>query len=451
MRTLYIDASMGLAGDMLTASLIELFPDRDVIFSVLEILENDKIKLDLTNVEKYGIVGSHYNVKVLGCEEDKHTHGREHAHVSCNEGEKCHGHQRPPHGHPHPHHHGHHHEHQHHEHEHQHHGHEHEHKHEHAHSHSHMTLGAVHEIIESFAVSAKIKSDVKAIYEKLAKAEGKVHGKPVTKVHFHEVGMLDAIVDITSACILIDLLEVDEVIVSPICTGFGFQKCAHGRMPVPAPATAELLCGIPSHAGNLRGELCTPTGVAIVAHFANKFSTMPVMNVEKIGYGMGTRDYGALSCVRTFIGEATVKLDSAEVLEISANIDDMTAEDLSFAMEILLEAGALDVWCESIGMKKSRMGTKLSVLACVADKEIMAELILKHTSSIGVRIKTCERLIMDRKIETVETIYGEVKAKVSTGFGIEKMKFEHDELAEIAKRENISLATLKKAINEATK
>ncbi len=439
MKTLYIECGMGAAGDMLTAALLELLPDQESFVNELNSIGVPGVRYERERVIKYGITGSYMSVKVQGIEEDDvyteehHHHIHEHIHD--------HGHS---HDHDHEHTHTHDHEHEHdHDHEHIHdHGHSHDHDHTHTHSHDHdhehNGLSDIEHIVRGhLTLPDKVKDDVMAVYGLIAEAEGHAHGVEVSEVHFHEVGAMDAIADISAVCLLMDRLAPDEVVVSPIHVGSGFVRCAHGLLPVPAPATAYILRDVPIYGGEVRGELCTPTGAALLKHFATRFAGMPAMRTSAIGYGMGKKDFGRLSCVRTFVGETENVSD--EVIEISCNVDDMTGEAVGFAMERLFEAGALDVYTVPVGMKKSRPGVLIRTVCRDADEEEIVKTIFKYTTTIGVRECRMKRHVMSRTTETVATPYGDVALKVSSGYGAERRKYEYEDLARIAKERGISL------------
>ena len=199
-----------------------------------------------------------------------------------------------------------------------------------------------------------------AVYNLIAEAESHAHNAPVTEIHFHEVGTMDAVADVTAVCLLMDRLAPEKVVVSPIHVGSGHVHCAHGILPVPAPATAYILRDVPVYGGGVKSELCTPTGAALLRHFATDFGEMPVMKVRAVGYGMGKKDFTAANCVRAMLGDAEEQPDV--VCKLSCNVDDMTAEAVGFAMERLFEAGALEVYTVSVGMKKSRPGTMICAL-----------------------------------------------------------------------------------------
>ncbi|MBR4017084.1 MAG: nickel pincer cofactor biosynthesis protein LarC, partial [Oscillospiraceae bacterium] len=272
-------------------------------------------------------------------------------------------------------------------------------------------------------------------------AESRVHGVPVEQIHFHEVGAMDAIADITAVCYLMETLGVDRVYASPVHVGCGQVKCAHGLLPVPAPATANILQGVPIYGGKVQGELCTPTGGALLKYYVNHFGEMPAMAVTAIGYGMGKKDFDAPNCVRAMLGENGQETD--EVLELSCNLDDMTGEAIGFAMEQLLSAGALDVFTAPIGMKKSRPGVLFTVLCRPEDRDALLPLIFRHTTTLGVRENRLHRHILHRKTETVQTPYGPVRQKIATGYGVERKKYEYEDVAQLARQNGLSLSDIK--------
>ena len=276
-----------------------------------------------------------------------------------------------------------------------------------------------------------MQDDILTVYGLIAEAESRAHGMPVEEIHFHEVGTMDAIADVTAVCLLMNRLAPDEVVVSPIHVGSGQVRCAHGILPVPAPATAFILRDVPIYGGTVQGELCTPTGAALLRHFATRFGAMPPMCVQAIGYGMGKKDFEAANCVRAMLGESGSAGDT--VTELSCNVDDMTGEAVGFALEELLAAGALEAFTVPVGMKKSRPGVMLCVLCREQDSERIAGLMLRHTTSIGVRAHSCRRYVLTRRIETVQTPYGEVRRKLSEGYGASRVKYEYDDLAHIAR------------------
>ena len=330
------------------------------------------------------------------------------------------------------------HEHEHHHHDHDHEDHHHDHDHAHGAHHHHSSLHDIEHIVrDHLPVSDRVKDDIMAVYQLIAQAESAAHGVPVDQIHFHEVGTMDAVADITAVCMLMEELSVDQVIVSPVHVGSGKVRCAHGILPVPAPATAYILKDVPIYGGRIQGELCTPTGAALLKHFATKFGDMPVMKTKAIGYGMGKKDFEMANCVRAMLGETAD--DVSRVSELCCNIDDMTAEEIGFATETILAAGALEVFTVSTGMKKSRPGILLEVMCREEDRDRMIELIFLHTTTLGVREQFSRRYTMTRSIKTIKTPYGDVRKKVSTGYGTSREKYEYEDLASIARKQGISI------------
>ena len=379
MKTLYLDCSMGAAGDMLTAALLELLPDRDAFVEELNTLSIPGVSFSAEKCEKCGILGTHMAVTVYGEEESDH-----------------------------PHHHGH--------------------------------LGDIRGIVSSLPIPTMVKLDILSVYEEIAQAESHVHGVPVEQIHFHEVGTMDAIADVTAVCLLLHRLAPDKIIVSPVHVGSGQVRCAHGILPVPAPATAYLLRGIPIYGGSIAGELCTPTGAALIKHFATEFGEMPVMTVSAIGYGMGKKEFPRANCVRALLGESEDPAD--EIVELRCNVDDMTGEAIGFALEQLLGSGALDAFTVPIGMKKSRPGVLITVLCREDRKDTMIRLLLKHTTTLGVREFPCQRYTLNRTVETVDTPYGPIRKKVSSGYGVRREKYEYEDLSKIAREQGLSIVEL---------
>ena len=402
MKTLYLDCSMGAAGDMLAAALLELLPDPDAFVAELNALAIPDVKFSRETSVKCGITGTHLQVTVHGEEEGAHDHHYAHSHDH-------------------------------------HHDHEHAHHHNHAHSHHHhASLHDIEHIVRGhLSLPTAVADNVMVVYHLIADAESKAHGKPVSEIHFHEVGTMDAIADITAVCLLMHRLAPDEIIVSPVHVGSGQVHCAHGILPVPAPATATILQDVPIYGGSIQGELCTPTGAALLKHFADSFGDMPVMRTSAIGYGMGQKDFPAANCVRALLGERSAASD--DVIELCCNIDDMTGEAIGYAFDKLFAAGALDVYTMPIGMKKSRPGHLLHVICREAEKDALVRALFAHTTTIGIRESRFRRYTLDRRIETIETADGPVRRKCSTGYGVSREKFEHDDLARIADAQGLSL------------
>ena len=398
MRTLFLDCSMGAAGDMLTAALLELLPSPEEFVAEFNGLGIPGVIMEAEKAVKCGITGTHVTIRVNGVEEDEHLHEHEH----------CHDHDHP-------------------------HGHEHCHDHEH----HHTSMADVRHILSHLPVSEQVRADAEAVYNEIALAESHAHGMPVDQIHFHEVGTMDAVADVTAVCMLMEKLHPDRVAATAVHVGSGTVQCAHGVLPVPAPATAFILRDVPVYGGAVSGELCTPTGAALLKHFVADFGEMPPMRVQAIGYGMGKKEFSQANCVRAMLGETETRSD--EVLELSCNVDDMTGEQIGFALERFMEEGALDVYTMAIGMKKSRPGTMIRVLCREQDTERMVKLIFRHTSTIGVRRQTCQRYVLDRQSREVETPYGVIHRKDSSGFGVSRKKYEYEDLARIAREKDLSI------------
>ncbi|MBR6160095.1 MAG: nickel pincer cofactor biosynthesis protein LarC, partial [Lachnospiraceae bacterium] len=337
----------------------------------------------------------------------------------------------------------------HHDHEHDHdHDHEHDHGHDHGHSHEHHhnDMASILHTIEHMKVSEAVKENVRSIYSLIAGAESAVHGRSVTSVHFHEVGEKDALADITAVCLLVEMLKADKIIASPVCTGFGKVKCAHGILPVPAPATALLLNGIPTYSGAIEGELCTPTGAALIKHFVSSFDGMQVMSVQRCGYGMGKKDFAAANCIRAMLGEA-YDTDTDDIAELSCNVDDITAEAVAYATELFLKEGAADVYTVNIGMKKGRQGIMITVMCRISDIDRFVSLMFAHTTTLGIRKNRFERYVLDRKTKSIDTKYGNVRIKLSEGYNVKRSKIEYDDISRIAKERNIPVSEAADLIN----
>ena len=425
MKTLYIDCGMGAAGDMLSAALLELMPNPDEAVARLNTFGIEGVTFSRERTSRCGIAATRLLVKVNGVEECAHEHAHEHVHEHSHE-----------HVHEHEHEHAHAHLHD----GHDHHGH-------HAHHHEHRSLEQVLKIVEGLDLPPKVKEDVASVYRLIADAESKAHGRAVGEIHFHEVGALDAVADISAACWLISELAPDEVVASPVNVGGGTVRCAHGVMSVPAPATAALLEGVPAYSdGAVLCELCTPTGAALLRHFAHRFGAMPLMRACGTGYGAGGREIeGRANLLRCTIGEGLGSSGAdEEVWELACNIDDMTGEDMAFAGERIMSAGALDVAMLPATMKKGRPGVVMLVLCAKAAHDVVLDAVFRHTSTLGVREHLCRRHVLARH-EGVATLAGgaTVRVKTSEGRGVVREKLEHDDLASVARASGASLAEVR--------
>lgn len=465
MKTLYLECNMGAAGDMLMAALYELLDDQPAFLQKMQELGLHGVQVTAEPAKTCGIAGTHMRVTVHGEEEhepDAHEHDHHHDHHHDDHEQKHHHHHHDDHDHEHhhDHHHGdhdHHHDHHHddHDHEHHHHHDDHEHKHhhehEHGHHHHHATPGHIAAVIDGLNLPDAVKQHARAVYDAIAQAEAKAHGCPVGDVHYHEVGALDAVADVTGVCYAMYLLGVNRVVVSPIHVGSGTVRCAHGVMPVPAPATANLLAGVPVYGGSVQGELCTPTGAALLTHFADAFEKMPVMRTQKVGIGIGTKQFEEqANCVRAFLGETEAQTNGT-ITELVCNLDDMTAEALALACEQLLAAGALDVYTVPGTMKKGRAGQVLTVLCEDKDTAHMAEQVLALTTTNGLRVRRCEKYFLQPSVREVSTAWGQVRVKVAESFGITHAKPEFEDVAAIARNTGLSYDTVAQAVRRALK
>lgn len=269
MKTLYLNCGMGAAGDMLTAALLELMPDKDAAVAELNAIGIPNVVYGCETVMRCGIRGTHMSVKVNGVEESEAMHDHHHDH--------CHEHE---------------------------HEHEHHHDHDHGEHHHHTGLHGIEHIVrDHLNLPEEVKDDVLAVYGMIAEAESHAHGVPVTEIHFHEVGTMDALADVSAVSLLLHKLAPQQIMASPVCVGGGQVRCAHGILPVPTPATAYLLQGIPFYGGTIKTELCTPTGAALLKHFVSRFGDMPVITAQAIGYGMGTKEFDAANCIQAFWGD----------------------------------------------------------------------------------------------------------------------------------------------------
>ncbi len=430
MKTLFLECNMGASGDMLMGALYELLSDseKDTFLKSMNSLFPKQLMLSASPSEKCGIWGTKMNVVILGQEE----HGT--VSEECPQTE------------------------------------------EHAHIHLHTSYPQMLEQIDKLPVSPSVKEHAKAVYTLIGNAESAAHHTDISQIHFHEVGTMDALMDVVGCCQLLELLNPEQIIASPIHVGSGSVRCAHGILPIPAPATAEILKDIPIYGGSTEGELCTPTGAALLKHFVSQFTTMPPMSIERTGYGMGSKDFATANCLRAFWGSLSIlpvpsprqlpgtptpgavkavhegetrpdfyteqfhSLD--QILELSCNLDDMTPETISYATKLLRDAGALDVYTTPINMKKDRPGILLTVLCNVSEESRFSRLILTHTATRGIRIQPCYRRTLDAQFRKISTVYGEITIKISTGYGITKCKPEYEDVAAAARQCKVPFQTV---------
>lgn len=353
MRTLYLDCFSGISGDMLVGTLLALGADRDAFAREMDKLDmSGSFAMSIEDVTSYGMTGVKFTVQ------------RE-AHHEAHQGH---------------------------------------------HAHDHSSLKSIEQIIKGSRLAQPVKDRAMSVFDVIIDAEAQVHGVTREQVHLHEVGSIDAIVDITAAAVLFNMLNIDEVVSSPVNLGGGTVKCAHGIMPVPAPATGLLVKGRTVYGEENMGELTTPTGAALLS--LAKEGHMPTGQIVKTGFGFGKKDIGRANCVRGMILETDGR-QRDRVAEISANIDDMTGEEIGFAQERLLEEGALDVWTAPIYMKKSRPAVTLHVLCALEDVEKTIQRIFENTTTLGVRWTEQNRSVLDRELKSVDTPYGKIQVKLS--------------------------------------
>ncbi len=375
---------MGAAGDMLAAALTDLFEDKTAVIDELNSLSLPHTVVEYEKGESNSISASHIHIVIDG-EEEKPDGA----------------------GHHHHHHHG-------------------------------RSLSDVCGIIDKLSAPEKVKADAKEVYKIIAEAEAKAHNKPAGEVHFHELGMLDAVADVTVCAYLINKLNPERISCSPINVGSGTVKCAHGIMPVPAPATANILEGVPYYKSEIQSELCTPTGAAVLKYFADEFTDSPSFeNVLRAGLGMGTKKFERANIVRAFLSEG-----ESSITEYSCNVDDMTGEEIAFAAERIMSAGALDCFVTPVFMKKGRPAYMLTVLCKNSDAESFRDLIFKHTTTLGIRKYTPSRYTLEREF----TESSGVTIKRSSGYGTVKEKPEFEDIKSLAIEKNISLFEARKQI-----
>lgn len=309
---------------------------------------------------------------------------------------------------------------------------------------AHRHLSDIYEIIDKSSLNEYVKENAKKIFMVIAEAEAKVHGTTIDKIHFHEVGAIDSIVDVVSACILVDLLCVDKIYATTVPVGSGFVKCDHGIMPVPAPATIEILKDVPIKLNTVKGECTTPTGAAIIKTLCDDFVDVLELEVKQIGYGIGHKKFEILNILRTVLG---VKKEEF-IYEIIANIDDMSSEVYSYIYEKFINDGALDIYTQSIYMKKNRPAIKLCILCKEDDLNKFIDLMILQTSTFGIRYSKYNRVTLDRKFTKIETEYGKITVKLGYYNGqLIRITPEYEDCKKISINKNIPLNSLVNNIN----
>jgi len=447
MRVAYLECFSGMSGDMFMGALVDAgVPARALEETVAALRVG--ARLEISRVMRSGISATKVDVWVDGekdspreeyweqasvarpssaadSHEDSHKHfhgyGSEHSHPSENSRA----------GAPAPH--------------------EHEHSHEHG-----RGVTEIRQIISAASISETAKKTAIAIFEALGRAEAKIHNTSIESVHFHEVGAVDAMVDIVCSTVGAEALGVDEIICSPLNVGGGMVKCAHGTFPVPAPATVELLAGAPVYSSGLQAELVTPTGAAIVKTLASRFASFPEMKIEKSGYGAGSRDFpGHPNVVRLTVGEATAnalatKTASETITVLEANLDDLNPQVFGYVMDRLFEEGALDVFGMPVQMKKSRPGMLLTILCKPENASKLTQLVFTETTTLGVRRRDETRQTLARRWENVRTPWGEVKIKIASMNGtITNYAPEYEDCRRIAAEHHVPLKTVIQEVTRA--
>lgn len=412
-RLLYLDCFSGISGDMTLASLIDLGADLDYIKTQLCLLPFDPFDMDIEQVDKRGIAAKLLRLKFKQTL-NHHDHNVDHYHND------------------HGHHHHHHHDHDHHDHE--------NHHHDDHHHHAHRKAAEIIQQIQQSPLPERVKERSVKIFQAIAEAEGKIHGIDPSDVHFHEVGAMDSIIDIVGVCLALESLGINEIVSSPVPTGRGKVRMAHGLYPIPAPATAELLRDIPLDDFSTAGELTTPTGAGILKALATGFGPLPAGKIEKIGYGAGNKDFDHPNVLRSMIIHSSEEEAREAVVVLEAQVDDCTGEVISYAMERLLKAGALDVYLTSIYMKKNRPGVLISVVTKPYNADHCERIVLTETSTLGVRRSNWSRKILDRRMVTVDTSYGSIRIK--QGLEADRVVHqspEYEDVAHAAREHRVSI------------
>lgn len=487
MRILYFDCFSGISGNMALGALLDLGIEVDQLNVELRKVKVDGWHLHVTDVKKNGIGAKYVDVHLKdehGQEHDADGFGHEHNHEHSHEAdghEHNHEHSHEADGHEHGHGHSHEAEGHSHSHEHSHNGdghtHSHEHTHEgeghsHHHAHVHRTYGDILRIIDESTISENAKKLSKNIFYRVAKAEAKVHQEPVDEVHFHEVGAIDSIIDIIGTAILIDMVKPDRIYASIVNDGYGFTYCQHGQIPIPVPATVEIFsdANVLCRQIDIDKELVTPTGAAIIAELASEYGQMPLMKVARTGYGAGKRDIKIPNVLRVVMGESieetvpktnsisdmvveteanpVVSTISDKIMVMETNIDDSSPEILGYVMELLLEAGALDVFYTSIQMKKNRPATKLTVLCKENLREAMERILFTETTTIGIRVRKEDRTILNREPMQIDTKFGKLLVKKTSFHDIIKIMPEYESAKQLAMENSVPLREVYNSINK---
>ncbi|QAS53533.1 nickel pincer cofactor biosynthesis protein LarC [Halobacillus litoralis] len=405
MNHLYLDCQYGISGDMTLSALINLGADLDYIKEHLRKLPIDPFTMETSPVDKHGI---HATELILRFPEEKHHHP---THPDA---------------------------------------HNHDHIHEHHHNHRHAS--SIFRMIEESMLPQRVKVRSTAIFKVIAEAEAKIHGMDPDDVHFHEVGAMDSILDIIGVCLALESLAIESISAAPVPTGYGKIQIAHGLYPVPAPATAEILIGIPLADFQAEGELTTPTGAAFLKALVEDFGHLPSLPIDKISYGAGKKDFDHPNVLRAVLFQTKENPSTERITVLECQLDDMEGETLGYVMEKALSMGALDIYYTPITMKKSRPGTLITLLAKTEDSVTFEDLLLRETSTFGVRRMECDRSILSRRMDQVETVYGLVSVKIGfKGEHIYKVTPEFEDAKEIALKNDIPLRKVYSEVNHSAR
>ena len=431
MRIAYLDCFAGISGDMFLGALLDSGLDPQILHDATAAL-NLGATLKIEKVDRSGISCIKVHVLEDGQLAEAHSQPHTHDHFQDQRPTETHAHQ-PKTQHLHNT------------------GHPHSHEEEHSHDHTHgRSLTGIRELIRSSSLTAQVKSFAIHTFELLGASEAKIHNVDIEKIHFHEVGAVDAIVDIVAASAGIHALKIDKWFCSPLNVGGGMVDCAHGRFPVPAPATADLLRGLPTYSAHVEEELVTPTGAAIIRALAPTFAPQPQMRVQQIGYGAGSRNSkGFPNVLRLNIGDTTDSTQgSVAVLETA--IDDLSPQILAYVTETALAQGALDVMSTAVQMKKGRLGTLITILADDDHVPALEQLLLRETSTLGIRIHHERRSCLDRAHTTVTTPYGDIRIKIGSRNGeISNAAPEFEDCRTAATKHSVAVKTVQQAANAA--
>jgi uncharacterized protein (TIGR00299 family) protein len=414
-RLLYFDCFSGISGDMTLGALLDAGLPLDELKRALGSLAMSSFDISATRVLRAGLSATQFVVHEHHASSTAHpAPGTQHDHG--------HGH-----NHSHDHDHGH--------------GHSHGDDHDHSHEHPHRSLPEIYKLIDGSALSPAGRDRAKQLFQRLAEVEASIHDMPVEKVHLHEVGALDSIIDIVGAVFALEWWGADRVVASPLNVGGGMVESAHGHFPVPAPATVRLLADAPIYSGAIQQELVTPTGALIVSSYASAFGSIPPMTVERVGYGAGSRDFPSTpNVLRVLVGRDADQPSAERVVVIECEIDDMNPQIFGVAMDRLYAAGALEVFYVSVQMKKNRPGTLLTVVARPELRATLSDIIFRETTTIGLRHYEVDRECLQREIVSVETSIGAVRFKVAWRDGrIVNAVPEFEDCARLASVNNLSV------------